>query len=218
MGIACLILGKSGSGKSSSLRNFGADEVGVINVMGKPMPFRSQLKSVQLKDYEKIKAVLKRAEAKSIVIDDAGYLITDHFMMGHSNTGAGNAVFAFYNEIGDSFYRFVKFINEEVDGDRIVYLLMHEDKNDFGDIKPKTIGKLLDEKVCLEGMFSIVLRCYGDSEKHVFLTKSDGRDVTKTPIGMFEDREIDNCLKSVDTVIRDYYGLNAAEATAKKAS
>lgn len=206
MAIAVLILGKSGSGKSASLRNF-TDNIGVINVMGKPMPFRNTLKTAKTKDYEEIKRVARKAEAKSIVIDDAGYLITDHFMEGHSKTGAGNAVFAFYNEIGDTFYRFVKYITEQVPDDKIVYLLMHEDKNDFGDIKPKTIGKLLDEKVCLEGMFTVVLRCIGDSDKHVFLTRSNGLDVTKTPIDMFKDAEIDNDLKMVDDVIREYYDI-----------
>ena len=179
------------------------------------MPFKNQLKTIQLKDYPTIKAILKKSDARSIVIDDAGYLITDHFMEGHSKTGAGNAVFAFYNEIGDNFYKFIKFIIEEVDADKIVYLLMHEEKNDFGDIKPKTIGKLLDEKVCLEGMFSIVLRCYGDSERHVFLTKSNGYDITKTPIGLFAEPEIDNDLKAVDDAIREYYDIKVKTEESK---
>ena len=210
MAKAVLILGKSGSGKSASLRNFQPDEVGVINVMGKPFPFRNQLKSIQTKDYDKIKRALTESKAKSIVIDDAGYLLTDHFMENHANGGKGNAVFSLYNEIGDSFYRFVKFISEKVPVDRIVYIIMHEDKNDFGDIKPKTIGKMLDEKVCVEGLFTIVLRCQGNSEKHIFLTKSNGYDVTKTPIGLFNEIEIDNDLKMVDKAIRTYYEMEAS--------
>jgi hypothetical protein len=179
--------------------------------MGKPLPFRGQLKTVQLKDYTKIKSLLAKAETKSIAIDDAGYLITDHFMEGHSKTGAGNAIFAFYNDIGDNFYQLIKYIVETLPADRIVYLMMHEDKNDFGDIKPKTIGKLLDEKVCLEGLFSIVLRAYGDADKHVFYTQSNGFDVTKTPIGMFLDKEIDNDLAAVDHAIREYWALSATK-------
>ena len=84
---------------------------------------------------------------------------------------------------------------------------MHEDKNDFGDIKPKTIGKMLDEKVCVEGMFTIVIRSVLSNGKHVFKTQTDGFDVCKTPIGMFEQSEIDNDLKLVDTTIREYYEL-----------
>lgn len=82
---------------------------------------------------------------------------------------------------------------------------------DFGDIKPKTIGKLLDEKVCIEGMFTIVLRCMNDNNKHYFKTQSDGNDTCKTPLEMFEYKEIDNDLKNVDTVIREYYELNKEE-------
>ena len=87
---------------------------------------------------------------------------------------------------------------------------MHEDINDFGDIKPKTIGKMLDEKVCLEGMFTIVLRCVSSSNAHKFITQSENGAVSKSPIGMFE-LEIDNDLKFVDTTIREYWELNESE-------
>jgi hypothetical protein len=90
---------------------------------------------------------------------------------------------------------------------KIIYFVMHEDKNEFGDIRPKTIGKILDEKCCLEGMFTIVLRATRNNEKYVFRTQSDGSDVTKSPIGLFEDMEIDNDLKVVDDKIREYYDL-----------
>ena len=92
--------------------------------------------------------------------------------------------------------------------DKIVYFMMHEDKNDFGDIKPKTIGKLLDEKVCLEGLFTIVLRCMTNGQgQHVFTTQTNGLDVAKSPMGLFDSIEIDNDLKAVDTAIREYYNI-----------
>lgn len=149
---------------------------------------------------------------KSIVIDDAGYLITNMFMKGHSNAGAGNAVFGFYNKIGDHFWNLIQFIKEKVPQDKIVYIIMHEDTDDFGNIRPKTIGKLLDEKVCIEGMFTIVLRCAVESGKHVFITQSSGNDIAKTPIGMFEDVQIDNDLTLVDKAIRDYYEIPVTPA------
>ncbi|MEG2625786.1 MAG: AAA family ATPase [Christensenella sp.] len=211
MAIPVLIIGKSGSGKSASLRNFKEDEVGVINVLGKPFPFRNKLKAITTTDYSEIMKTAYSCKSKSIVVDDAGYLITDQFMKGHSKGGGGNSVFALYNDLGDSFYNFVQFIIRKIPKDKIVYLLMHEEKNDFGDIKPKTIGKLLDEKVCLEGMFTIVLRAFGDGEKYIFLTASNGLDVCKTPIGMFKDKEIENDLKAVDNAIREYYGDEKGE-------
>jgi energy-coupling factor transporter ATP-binding protein EcfA2 len=204
MGIPVLIIGKSGSGKSTSLRHF-TENIGVINILGKPFPFKNKLPSITTDNYDKVKNVLLKSEAKSLVIDDAGYLITNHFMREHASTGKGNGVFSLYNDIGDSFWGLIQFVIKELPNDKIVYLMMHEDKNDFGDIKPKTIGKMLDEKVCVEGMFSVALRCVFVNGEHKFLTQSDGYDITKSPMGMFDGTEIDNDLKLVDTKIREYW-------------
>ena len=208
MGIPVLIIGKSGSGKSASLRNFQPGEVGIVNVLGKPLPFRNKLQAVQTDDYKKVYTAITKAKTDCIVIDDSGYLMTNQFMRGHSNTGAGNAIFMFYNDLGDQFWHLVRYVVENLPLKRVVYFMMHEDKNDFGDVKPKTIGKMLDEKVCVEGMFTIVLRSMLVNGKHVFRTQTDGMDVCKTPIGMFDTDEIDNDLKMVDNAIREYYYLN----------
>lgn len=214
MGIPVLVLGKSGSGKSASLRNFSPDEVGIINVMGKPLPFKSQIKTVSTRNYDAIQKILSEAKSDSIVIDDAGYLITDYFMTRHANAGGGNAVFQLYNELADRFYSLLVSI-QSLPADRIVYVFMHEDENDSGSIKPKTIGKLLDEKVNVEGLFTIVLRCIGDQQKHVFMTQSSGYDVAKSPIGMFDTLEIDNDLKMVDQKIRNFYELKGSKQNAE---
>ena len=211
MGIPVLILGRSGSGKSASLRNFQPGEVGIVNVLGKPLPFRNKLQAVQTDDYKKVYAAITKAKTDCIVIDDAGYLMTNQFMRGHSSTGAGNSIFTFYNDLGDQFWHLVRYVVENLPKQRVVYFMMHEDKNDFGDVKPKTIGKMLDEKVCVEGMFTIVLRAMLVNGKHVFRTQTDGMDVCKTPIGMFDADEIDNDLKMVDNAIREYYYLNEEE-------
>jgi hypothetical protein len=208
VGIPVLVIGKSGSGKSASLRNFKSSDVGVINVMGKPMPFKSDLKPYPTTDYAKVQLALNSGKVPSIVIDDAGYLITHEFMSRHSNTGKGNAVFELYNDMADKFYSLIRSVLE-MPADKIVYFMMHEDKNDFGDVKPKTIGKLLDEKVCLEGLFTIVLRCMTNGQgQHVFVTQTSGFDVAKSPMGMFDSIEIDNDLKAVDAAIREYYNIN----------
>lgn len=125
----------------------------------------------------------------------------------HSQCGGGNGVFNLYNEIGDHFWGLIEFVKNKLDNDKIVYFIMHEDVQESGDIKPKTIGKLLDDKVCIEGMFTIALRCMTDNSKHYFKTQSDGYDICKTPMEMFEEKEIDNDLKKVDMVIREYYEL-----------
>lgn len=207
MGIPVLIIGKSGSGKSTSLRNFGEKEIGLINVSRKPLPFKKKFEStVNTDDYDMISKCITKTSKNSIVIDDAGYLIVNMFMKGHSNAGTGNAVFGFYNKVGDSFWNLIEYV-KSLPENKIVYFMMHEDKNDFGDVKPKTIGKILDEKVCLEGMFTIVLRSTRNNDKYVFRTQSDGMDVAKSPMGLFEEVEIDNDLKFVDDKIREYWDL-----------
>jgi hypothetical protein len=207
MGIPVLIIGKSGSGKSTSLRNFDEKEIGLINVSKKPLPFKKKFEStVNTDNYETIIKAIDKTAKNSVVIDDAGYLIVNMFMKGHSTAGTGNAIFGFYNKVGDSFWNLIEFV-KTLPEKKIVYFIMHEDKNDFGDIKPKTIGKILDEKVCLEGLFTIVLRCVVEDKKHLFKTQSDGFDVAKSPIDMFESLEIDNDLKIVDETIRKYWEL-----------
>lgn len=208
MATPVLIIGKSGSGKSTSMRNcVGKEDWNVIRVLNKPFPFKGKINGWVSDDYQTVMKALYQSKAKNIVIDDAGYLITNMFMKGHSNAGVGNAVFSFYNTVGDSFWQLINFIVEKLPEDKIVYVVMHEDKNDFGDIKAKTIGKIIDEKVCLEGMFTIVLRCKEESGKHLFVTQCAEGAISKSPLGMFEDLTIDNDLLLVEKAIREYYEI-----------
>ena len=207
MAIPILIIGKSGSGKSASMRNLDPKRVALINVLGKPLPFRGKFTQIVTDDYSKVAASIASASKNGrdiIIIDDAGYLITNMFMRGHSNAGAGNGVFSLYNSIGDHFWNLIDIIRTDPSNAR-VYLIMHEEMNDFGQVKPKTIGRLIDEKVCLEGMFTICLRCMISDGKHIFRTQSDGMDVTKSPMGMFDALEIENDLNMVDQKICEYY-------------
>lgn len=203
-----LILGKSGTGKSTSMRNFKDDELAVINVVGKELPFRSELTSVaSTADYDIIKKKILGTQKKSIVIDDAGYLITKQFMDNHSTIGGGNAVFQLYNDMADKFWMLIDFIKNKLPDDKIVYIIMHEDYDERGGIKPKTIGKLLDEKVCIEGLFTIVLRSCINDGQYQFCTHNQGGDAVKSPIDMFKEDYIDNDLAAIDKVIRDYYNM-----------
>lgn len=213
-----LIAGPSSSGKSTSMRNFASDELALINVNKKPLPFKGKFESLlESTDYDQIRASIAATKKRAIVIDDAGYLITHQFMSGHREN-KGNAVFELYNDLADNFYKLIKWCQDKsrVSEDKIVYFVMHIDKNDFGETKPKTIGKMLDEKVCIEGLFTVALTSEYKDGKYVFHTKTDGLDFAKSPIDMFESDDIDNDLKAVDKAIRDYYGL--APLTDKKGS
>ena len=208
MGQIVLIYGKSGSGKSRSLKNFARDEILFINVEKKALPFRGSFKySLETDNIHSIKQQLEKMPLKTAVIDDAGYLLTNTFMRGHSGGKKGAAVYDLYNDIADMYWGLFRFIKDTLPRDVIVYILMHEDISDDGSARLKTIGRLLDEKVCLEGMVTICLRCVSEQGKHFFRTATDGRDITKTPEDLFSSDKIDNDLKAVDTAIREYYEM-----------
>jgi hypothetical protein len=204
-----LIGGGSGTGKSTSIEGFREDEVFLDNVIGKRLPFKKKFKYVlNSDDVDKIKRSLAKMpdEVKVAVIDDAGYLMTNQFMRGHSGDRSGGNTFDLFNRIADSFWGLITFI-KTLPEDKLVYIIMHEETNDFGQKKPKTIGKLLSEKVCIEGLFTVVLRSETVGGKYYFVTQNEGNDFAKSPKGMFDDIRIPNDLKAVDTAIRKYWGL-----------
>ena len=200
--VPVLLVGPSGSGKSTSLRNFTKDEVAVINVLGKPLPFKNDLKAPKLDNYAQILTAIAGTKKKTIVIDDAGYLLTNEFMNKSSVKG-----FDKYNEMANNFFNLINGI-KNLEGGKSVYLIMHEDTDEFGNVKPKTIGKLLDDKVNIQGMFTICIRSMFDNGNYIFRLKTNGQDCVKTPFGMFENETMENDLKEFDKVVRDYYDLD----------
>lgn len=203
MGECVIIYGKSGTGKSRSLKNFADDEIFLVNTINKRLPFPGKFKyTITGANMDTIERGLKTMPCKTAVIDDFGYQQTLRFMEGH---GKGDQ-FKMYNTIADQTFNVIQII-KSLPEDVIVYLIMHEETNDLGDVKLKTIGKLLDQKVCLEGMVTVCLRAMKTgTDRYFFRTQSDGSDISKSPEGMF-DLEIENDLKLVNDRIRDYWGL-----------
>lgn len=200
MGLPVLVLGFSGSGKSASLRNFAPDELALVNVNGKPLPFRNNFKSViSSDDYKTIEGFIKSTKAKSIAIDDTQYLMANEFMRRSTEKGYDK-----FTEIGKNFWELVK-MTESLPSDTIVYFLSHIDVDDNGRQKAKTIGKLLDEKITVEGMFTTVLKTAVVDGKYYFATQTDGNDTCKSPMGLFDTMLISNDLKIVDEALRNYY-------------
>ena len=203
MGIPVLILGESGSGKSASLRNFEPEEVSIFNVAAKPMPFRKKLPIKSTSDYGLIAACIEKSQKKAFVIDDSQYLMCFESFARAKDTG-----FNKFTDIALHFYNLVQFIIHQTPPDVIVYFLHHtETDNNTSKIKAKTVGKMIDNQLTLEGLFSIVLMCVTDGKNHNFITQSDGFTTAKSPMEMFPD-VIDNDLKIVDQTIREYYELN----------
>ena len=202
MGVPVLIIGESGSGKSASLRNFEAEKVGIFNVAGKPLPFRKKLPCYATAEYRKIMEVISKSTKKTFVIDDSQYLMCFENFAKAKETGFGK-----YTDMALNFYSLVKFVIDSTAKDVIVYFLHHvETDGNTGKIKAKTMGKMLDNQLTLEGLFSIVLGCFTDGKKHVFVTQSDGYTTCKSPMEMFAP-EIENDLKKVDDIIREYYEM-----------
>ena len=201
MAVLVMIYGQSGTGKSTSLRNFTNDEVAVINVSGKPLPFRSKLTTYDTDSYTKISSALNKIERKSIVIDDATYLMVNEFMR--------TAKVAGYQKYTDMAVNFNSLVAQasQLASDKIVYFLGHSDLKEDGTEHFKTIGKMLDNYVTVEGKFTIVLKTVVQDGKYYFSTHNSGQDTVKSPLGMFEDNYVDNDLKAVDTIIREYYGI-----------
>jgi len=207
MGTVVMIYGQSGTGKSSSLRNFEPNQVGIINVSGKPMPFRKKLPYIATDDYTRIMNTLHAAKAPSIVIDDATYLMVDEFMR-----NAKTPCYQKFTDMAKNFFDLIE-IARRLPDEKIVYFIGHSDRDPEGNEKFKTIGKLLDEKVTLEGKFTIVLKTVVQDGKYMFQTHNSGADTVKSPIEMFKDDLIDNDLAAVDRVIREYYDIQIPTKT-----
>nr|DAH95216.1 MAG TPA: AAA domain protein [Caudoviricetes sp.] len=211
MAILVMIYGQSGSGKSTSLRNFKPEQVSIVNVLGKPFPFRANgLKGAVSDSYEQIANLLCRTPKQSIVIDDATYLMTNEFMRMARQSG--------YQKFTDMAANFKGLLDlaKSLPDNKVIYIMGHVERDGDGNEKFKTIGKMLDEKICVEGLFTIVLKTVVQDKHYYFSTQNTGSDVSKSPMGMFDAPLIDNDLAMVDKAIRDYYGLPANDAEPAK--
>ena len=205
MGVLTYVLGRSGTGKSYSIRNFKKGELGVINVQGKILPFKGS-GSLDIINTDTSDEIVKNIKAmakkyKIIVVDDFQYVMANEFMRRATEKGYDK-----FTEIAKHAWDIADCVRE-LPADVIVYVLCHTDTDQDGFEKLKTIGKLLDEKIVLEGMSTIVLKTAVSDGQYMFLTQNNGKDTVKSPAGMFPAYAIDNDLKYVDEKIRNYYEL-----------
>lgn len=202
MGIPVLIMGESGSGKTYSIKNLDPEAVGIFSVEKNRLPFKKDgFKIVKNAGYNVIMKALSKPTLKRYVIDDSQYLLVNEFFDRAKETG-----FQKFTDLALNFRNLIHFISRETPDDLIVYFLHHTETNGEGRVKAKTIGKLLDEKLTVEGCFDIVLMAAVEGGEHYFVTQSDGYTTAKSPEGMFE-MKIPNDLAVVDVAIRTYWGL-----------
>ena len=206
MATAVLIMGESGSGKSASLRNFSPNEISVFNVTSKPLPFKqgkAKIPKIDNATYADIANALANPNKRAYVIDDAGYLLSFEMFKRANETG-----YSKFTDMAKNFFDMLDFINTKLPNDIIVYITMHtEDDSEMHKTKAKTIGKMIDQNLNLEGLFTIVLRAMQTEEGYKFITRDDRVSTAKSPMGMFESDKIDNDLKEVDRIIREYYDM-----------
>lgn len=218
MAIPVLIMGRSGSGKTYSIKNFKPEEVGVISVEKGRLPFKSDIKVARIPEdfgaeiqsaaqlnaakYAWIQMIIKSSKTKSVVVDDSQYLLVNELFDRAKEKGYDK-----YVDMAANFRELVHAINKMPQDDKIVYFLHHTETDGNGREKAKTIGRMLDEKLVLEGSFDVVLYC----EDQKFYTQANGQSSAKSPEGMFDSIEIPNDLKAVDTAIREYWNLGESK-------
>lgn len=210
MSYSVLVLGESGTGKTASLRNLDPAKTLLIQPARKPLPFRSKNwregkggNIFVCADAKRIVDVMHKAPHEVIVVDDWQYILALQFMARRNEKS-----FDKFTDIGGAGFDIIKAASELAPNKR-VYVLAHTQTDDLGNVRIKTLGRLLDEKIVPEGMFTIVLRTHVDAGagRYVFTTRNSGHDTVKSPMGMFESSEIENDLAAIDATICDYYGI-----------
>lgn len=184
-----------------------ANNVGIFAVEKSLLPFKNNgFKVAKNASYNMIMQTLKEPKLKSYVIDDSQYLMVNEFFDRAKDTG-----YQKYTDIGLHFRNLVHHINQNIADDVIVYFLHHtEIDSNTGKTKAKTVGKMLDNYLTVEGCFNIVLNAVAEGKEHYFVTQSDGSNTAKSPEEMF-DLKIANDLNYVDKTIREYYGFTESE-------
>lgn len=219
MSTAVLILGESGTGKSASMRNLDPSKALLIQAIRKPLPFKSKgwkvrtsLKSegnvIQTDDAVLIEKVMRQSPHEILLLDDFQYVMANEYMRRTSEKGYDK-----FTDIGKNAWNILTAATELADNRR-VYILSHTATDEGGRTKIKTVGRMLDEKITLEGMVTIVLRTQVRDRLYTFATQNNGSDTTKSPLGMFDEQYIDNDLAAVDAAICDYYGITVSTPAA----
>jgi len=210
-----LIMGESGTGKSTSIRNCNPATTAIVNPVGKPLPFKGSKNFTTLNgvtnadricDFMKEQAKVGK---KMIIVDDFQYILAVPYMDRIKENGWDK-----WNDFGENYFKIID-ICKELPDDVCVYYLSHCETLENGLTTVKLIGKLLREKITIEGLFTIVLRTGVNEGKYYFFTQNSGKDTVKSPMGMFDNFSIDNDLVYVDAKIRNYYELNGAVGDAE---
>ena len=213
MSIATLILGSSGSGKSTSLRNLDPAKTLLIQCIKKPLPFRasgwktritlqSEGNVIQTSDPALIEKCLRQSKAEIVVIDDYQAVMVNELLSRSTEKGYDK-----FSDIAKSAWNVFNAAGDLAEHRR-VYIMAHTQTDDFGQTRMKTVGKMVDNTLVPEGYFTIVLRTEVINSNYTFATQTNGQDCCKSPMSMFTDMHIPNDLSEVDKKITEFYQIN----------
>jgi hypothetical protein len=223
---AIAIVGKSGTGKTTSMGNIpeleieglNPKETVIINVAGKDLPFKAWRKLysgkikeggnyIETSDAAVIADVIgyindNRKDIKNIVLDDGQYTMAFEFMARAKESGYGK-----FADIGVNMGKIIK-AARSTRADLKVFFMWHPDEDKETGFKMKTVGKMVDDYLALEGLFTVILYTNVSKVNNVmsyqFVTNNDGKYPAKSPIGMFKDLYIQNDLGKVAKAIDKY--------------
>lgn len=211
MAVKVMIMGESGTGKSTSLRFLIPNLTGIVNPVNKPLPFRNQFKEEDMcNGVTDAKTIIDYMDfwvnegKKIIVIDDFQYILSVPYMNRIKESGWDK-----WNDFGANYFEIIKHC-DNLPNDVIVFFMTHTETLEDGTTTIKLIGKLLREKITIEGLFTIVLKTGVNEGKYYFYTQNSGKDTVKSPLGMFNSYAIENDLYFVDKKIRNYYNMEGA--------
>jgi len=217
MAIVVSIAGIPGTGKTRSIGSMNPENIMIFKPNGKPFSFGNAryfkkwngekkegcwAKTLNYEDIQSgMKAFVENYGKKVIIIEDSTHLIVDEFMKTALVKG-----FEKFSMMAQNYYNMIKSA-EDLDDDVVVYLINHTDETKMGQVKIKTIGNMLDEKVDIPSLLTVALQSVKEKKKYQFKTQAGENDFFKSPEGMFEDEYIPNDLSIVDKAIREYYGM-----------
>ena len=208
-----LIMGESGTGKSTSMRNCDPATTAVVNPVGKPLPFKGKYEMLNsVTESRKITKFMKEQAAagkKLIVVDDFQYILSVPYMNRIKENGWDK-----WNDFGANYFEIIE-VCKELPDDVVVAYMTHTETLENGVTTIKLIGKLLREKITIEGLFTIVLRTGVNEGKYYFYTQNSGKDTVKSPMGMFPAYAIDNDLNYVADKVRNFYEVGEYKTDAE---
>jgi hypothetical protein len=213
MATGILIIGNSGHGKSTSFRNLNPAETLIINSDKKPLPWRGWKKqySAENKNYivcddaHKIQGYLKHISEKMPHIKVAIIDTLNGAMLAQEMAERKTNSFDAWRDLATSIYGIMDMIGTLREDLTVICTAHSQTEMTDGGYQfthMKTSGRKL-EKIVPESKFTVVLLARANEGKYVFEVHAKN-STAKTPLGLFEEDEIENDIVLVLEKLKEY--------------